>query len=305
MRALVGGLLLLCVALVGCDARESARYASDSAAEMAVDAGAVASEEMSSAPTAMPGNLEGAKGGETPPGGSEGDTEQRPRIIYTAEISLVTKDFTQASDTLRTLISNAKGYVSSTTEDRHDGKYRSGRWVARVPVGEFQSFLTALDQVGFVESRDLSSQDVTMEYIDVTARIANLKRLEERFLTLLENKTGKLEDVLQVEQELARVRGEIERTEGRLRYLTNQTDFSTVTIDVREERNYVPPRAPTVGSRAATAWRNSLDLLESTGIALLLFMISAIPWVVVLTVIGTLFYAMVRGILRVFRRKSG
>lgn len=301
MRWLIS-LLLLSGILLGCGAEyatnEAARYEQSASGS----AGAVG-DEAPSMPTAVPGDLEGVAEGESPSETESKSPAQRPRIIYTADISLVTKDFVKAAETLRTLIANAEGYISSTTEDRHDGRYRSGQWVARVPVGEFESFLTALDQVGFVESRDLSSQDVTMEYIDVNSRIENLKRLEERFLTLLENKTGKLEDVLQVEQELARVRGEIERTEGRLRYLTNQTDFSTVTINVREERNYVPPKAPTVGSRAATAWRNSLDRLETTGVALLLFLISAIPWVVVLILVGLLLYSVFRGIRKVFRRK--
>src|SRR5205823_10851551 len=79
--------------------------------------------------------------------------------------------------------------------------------------------------IGKLESVNVSAEDVGEEYVDVAARMANARRLESRLIDLLAARTGKLKDVLDVEQELARVREEIERYEGRLRYLKAHSRF--------------------------------------------------------------------------------
>ena len=70
---------------------------------------------------------------------------------------------------------------------------------------------------------NVSAEDVGEEYVDVQARVANAHRLEQRLIEVLATKTGKLSDILNVERELARVREEIERMEGRMRYLRTRT----------------------------------------------------------------------------------
>ena len=208
----------------------------------------------------------------------------KPRIIYTATVGVVVKDFAPAEQTLLGLVKEAGGYVATASLNRSSGDSRYGRWSFRVPVAEFESFLAALDAVGYVESRSQSSQDVTMEYVDTESRIANLKRLEEQILKLLNERAGELDDLLKIEQELARVRGEIEQAEGRLRYLTNKTDFTTVDVTVREERDYVPPKAPTFGDRVATTWGGSLDALKDAAEAAALVAVALAPWLAVAAV---------------------
>ena len=80
------------------------------------------------------------------------------------------------------------------------------------------------------------SQDVTEEYYDVEARIKNKRVEEERLLKHLEQSTGKLEDILKVEKEISRVRGEIERQQGRLQYLDKLSALTTVTITLHERK---------------------------------------------------------------------
>lgn len=208
----------------------------------------------------------------------------KPRIIYTAEVQVVVEDFAVAANEVVRLVEATKGYVATASLDRRSGSSRYGQWTIRVPVEKFESFLASLDSIGFVESRSQSSQDVTMEYVDVEARIANLKRLEERFVKLLEERTGKLEDVLQVEQELARVRGDIEQAEGRLRYLSNRTNFSTVTLTVREQKDYVPPKAPSFSERISTTWSRSLQALRQAGEITILIIVAVLPWMLVVLV---------------------
>jgi hypothetical protein len=102
---------------------------------------------------------------------------------------------------------------------------------------------------------------------------------------LLKEANGKIKDVIEVEHELARVRGEIEQMEGRLRYLANRTELTTITITARQEENYVPPAAPTFANRITQAWHSSLSQLRSFGEELLVATVAAAPWIVAFGVV--------------------
>ena len=124
------------------------------------------------------------------------------------------------------------GYLARMEVAGSPGLPRSGRWTARVPGARFEAFLDAVAGLGELVSRKLDSQDVTEEFFDTEARI-KAKRVEEaRMLKNLEESTGSLKDILEVEHELSRVRGEVEQLEGRLRLLANLTDLTTVTIAI-------------------------------------------------------------------------
>lgn len=267
------GLLCLCALAVGCAAgsyENLTQRASESAATTAsVEAMAKAGGEAASETAdAAGGDVSAAPG-------------VKPRIIYSADVRLVVEDFASAQEKLGRLVDQTGGYVATVREDRTSGSSRYGQWTVRVPVAKFDSFLASLDAIGFVESRNKTSEDVTMEYVDTEARISNLRKLEDRYVTLLAEQTGNLEDVLKVEQELARVRGEIEQATGRLRYLTNKTDFGTVTATVREEKDYVPPKAPTFAERVGTTWSQSLAALRRAGELAALAVVALVPWAIV------------------------
>jgi cell division septum initiation protein DivIVA len=139
------------------------------------------------------------------------------KIIYEAEISLVVEDVSKTERQIDELLRRFGGHVAEAAIDRTQGEQLSGRWRVRVPVAEFDPFLEAVSKLGVAESRRQTAQDVTEEFIDLEARIANKKRLEERIVELLKESSGAIKDVIEVERELARVRGEIEQMEGRLR----------------------------------------------------------------------------------------
>ena len=203
------------------------------------------------------------------------------KIIYEAEVTLVVDDVSTVHTEIGNLVKQFGGYVAEESIDGNTGLQRTGRWRVRVPVGGFDSFIDSVTKLGVAEHRQTRSQDVTEEFVDLHARITNEKRLEERILKLLEDPEGKIKEVIAVEQELARVRGSIEQMEGRLRYLTNRTELTTVSINAREERDYVPPEAPTFAGRIQSAWSNSLFGLRSFGENLAVAAVSASPWIVV------------------------
>ncbi|HYW30059.1 MAG TPA: DUF4349 domain-containing protein, partial [Gemmatimonas sp.] len=124
------------------------------------------------------------------------------------------------------------------------------------------SALAGLAAIGKVESVNSSAQDVGEEFVDLTARVANSRRLEVRLLSLLDNRTARLQDALAVERELSRVREEIERVEGRVRYLSARLQTSTITLALHEP---LPIVRGTPGSRIFVgaledAWRNFVNL---------------------------------------------
>ena len=156
------------------------------------------------------------------------------------------------------------------------GRPQAAREAApREPVNSLKQFGMAMH----------SAQDVTEEFVDLEARIANKKRLEERIVELLKDSSDKIKDVIEVERELARVRGEIEQMEGRLRYLTNRTELTTVTISAREVREYVPPEALKFVGRVAQAWGNSLLSLKVLGENVAVTLVYTFPWLLVLGIV--------------------
>lgn len=207
------------------------------------------------------------------------------QIIYTATLQLVVRDFEKAREEIQTLLTQFDGYVAESNVGSRAGSVRTGRWVVRIPVSHYQPFLDSLGDVGIPENLTQKAQDVTQEFIDLTARIANQRHLEDRLVKLLEERSGDLKQAIEVERELARVRGEIETMQGRLRFLKNQTSLSTVTITVREEQNYVPPQAPSFGGRIAGVWFSSLRALQQFGEALVLVAVAMAPWLAILAVV--------------------
>jgi hypothetical protein len=212
---------------------------------------------------------------QTPP------VEAARRIIYEAQISLIVKKMSETETDIARLLKQFNGYVADAFVDRRQGHELTGRWKVRVPAPQFDTFLEEVSKLGIAENRQQTAQDVTEEFVDLEAQITNKKRLEQRIVALLEDASGKIKDVIEVERELSRVRGEIEQMEGKLRYLTNRTDLTTVSITAREEENYVPPAAPTFGNRIAQAWSSSLGGLRTFGEKLVVATVSAVPWVVV------------------------
>ncbi|MEM6329233.1 MAG: DUF4349 domain-containing protein [Planctomycetota bacterium] len=203
------------------------------------------------------------------------------KIIYQARVDLVVEDFSPMEGDVARLIAEHGGYLANLQLSRNTGDNRSGRWVARVPVDRFEAFLAAVSTLGVPERREQSGQDVTAEFVDLEARLAAKQKFEARLLKLVEERTDGVKDLIEVERELSRVRGEIEQMQGRRRYLVNQTSLTTVTLNAREEQDYTPPEAPGFGRQIAAAWSGSLGGLQEVGAGCVLLGVRLAPWLLV------------------------
>ena len=207
------------------------------------------------------------------------------RIIYTATVDLIAESLAKVEPKLLEMIKAAGGFISSTNQTGSTGGQRTATWRVRVPVTEYDGFLQKARTLGEVQSVVVNSQDVTEEFVDVSARISTKKVQEQRLIDLIKNATAKLEDVLKVESELARVRSEIERMEGRIRFLKDQTDLTTVTISVREVIDYKPPEAPTFATKLKRTWDASTQTLSDNTSTTLLGLVAWVPFLPIYIVV--------------------
>lgn len=219
------------------------------------------------------------------PEANEPKEQVERKIIYEGRVSLVVEEFQAVETAIPDLVKEFEGYLKEANVNRNQGRWRSGRWVARIPSARFEEFLAEVAKLGIAETREQTAQDVTMEYLDLEARIKTKKELEQRILKLLEDREGKLSDVVEAEKELSRVRSEIESMEGQLRFLQNRTAYSTVTLDVREEQDYIPEAAPDFSGRIGKAWQESLRALKIAGQNFVIGVVAFVPWAIPLALV--------------------
>jgi hypothetical protein len=155
-------------------------------------------------------------------------------VVRTGTASLEVDSLEAAVAGVRRLAQRLGGYVGNTALSGGREQYRHATVELKVPSDRFDDLAGGLEPLGKLEHVNVSAEDVGEEFVDVSARAENARRLEERLLTLLATRAGKLRDVLNVERELARVREEIERLDGRLRYLRTRSAVSTLTVTLHE-----------------------------------------------------------------------
>ncbi len=200
------------------------------------------------------------------------------KIIYDARIDMVVESLSGTEQAILQLIKNHNGFLAESDQSSLTDSQRKGMWRVRVPVDHFQAFVGAVVRLGEVRQNHVGSQDVTEEFFDLEARIRNKREEEKRLLKHLADSTGKLEDILAVEKELSRVRGEAEQMEGRLRFLANRTELSTVTIEAIEWKDYKPPVAATFQTEVGRTFFRSYESLVAVGKWFFLVLVALAPW---------------------------
>jgi hypothetical protein len=205
-------------------------------------------------------------------------------IIRTGQAFIEVEKVDPAVLKIRQLAAQVGGYITNSSVSGGHDQIRQATLELKIPSPKYNDAVESLATIGKVETVTSNAQDVGEEFVDVTARVTNSKRLEERLISLLANRTGKLDEVLRVERELARVREEIERYEGRLRYLSSRVAMSTLTITVHEPAPILGnnPGENPIAAALRRAWRNFIGLLAgliaSLGVVIPLALIGLGGW---------------------------
>jgi uncharacterized protein DUF4349/putative zinc finger protein len=197
-----------------------------------------------------------------------------PMIVRTAGITLTTKDFDGARSGLDDILKRHHGYVGELNVNTPAGVGRTLTASLRVPVDQLDATLVDLRKLGRVEAESQAGQEVTAQYVDLEARLSNVRNTERRLTDLLRQRTGKLSDVLAVETELSSVRGEIESMEAQRKNLANQVDFATlgttINEDYKAQLQVMPPSTSTQFRNAAVdGYKSMVDGI--VGVAVFLF----------------------------------
>lgn len=155
--------------------------------------------------------------------------KQKQQVIRTATLRYETQDLEKTKKQVIQAIKKSKGFVQNDNSGK-DYNQLYQRLVLRVPSSNFEKVLEDIGKgVSYFDERTISQEDVTEEFIDISARLRAKTKLEERYITLL-SKAKNVKEMLEIERELAKIREEIESKEGRLKYLKDQVSLSTIYV---------------------------------------------------------------------------
>ncbi|HSI76450.1 MAG TPA: DUF4349 domain-containing protein [Lunatimonas sp.] len=186
-------------------------------------------------------------------------TDESRKIIKSGNIRFETSDAVETKNQILEIVNAHKGYISSEYSNSY-GNITEYTVSLRVPAVEFDQLTEKITKLAKkVDSQNISSLDVSEEFIDINSRINTKKALETRYRELLQQATT-VEDILKIEKEIGNLRSEIESIEGRLNYLKNQTSMSTFEVSFYE-KSASSRFGLSIGGALRNGWNNLLSFL--------------------------------------------
>jgi hypothetical protein len=217
------------------------------------------------APTAVPTNAVPGTGIET-------------KFIKTALATIEVKDVTASADALKALAVQKGGYLSSSNIQKGYNNRLSATVIIRIPESEFEGVMESVKSVGTVKSVSTQGEDITEEYIDLVARKIAYQNQLEAYNRIMA-KGDKVEDILKVQQQIERVQVELDRIEGRMRYLNSRIDLSTITVNLQEPE----PVGGETGHSFISAINEGIDGFFGMVDAIIVLLLTFLPLILIST----------------------
>ncbi|MBV1770618.1 MAG: DUF4349 domain-containing protein [Candidatus Desulforudis sp.] len=212
---------------------------------------------------------------------------QERKIQREADLRVRVDSIPEAMQAAIDLAQRLGGFASSSSIHIHSGA--GGEITIRVPEARMDEAIAELSALGRLLSRNIYQLDITEQYVDVEARLRNLRATEERLVAILD-RTGEIADVLATEKEISRVRGEIEQLQAQLRNLDSLTTLATIRVSFLPEQSDLQPGTLTLGdspSGFAKAFVASINKLNALAAGFVVIIGALLPFLIALTVILT------------------
>lgn len=215
------------------------------------------------------------------------DGQPSPMIARTISLSIVVKDFVGSRSSLDAVLARHHGYSAQLNVATPENAARSIQASLRIPATALPSAIADLKTLGRVENESQSGEEVTQQHTDLVARLKNSRETEQRFRSILQQRTGNVVEVLQVEEGIARVRGDIERMEAEQKALEQRVEFTAVELQLTEEyKAQLNPPAPSVSIRVHNSFVAGYHNLSETILGILLFFaeygLTLLLWLIIL-----------------------
>jgi hypothetical protein len=215
------------------------------------------------------------------------EIRQGPMIAQSVELAVVAQDVSAARRAVEAILARHHGYAAGLTVNTEQNGPRSLEASLRIPARELLAAMAELKALGAVQTETQKGEEVTQQHADLVARLKNSRETEKRLQAILQQRTGKIADVLAVEQEIARVRGEIEQMEAEQRSVEHRVDFATVELHLSEEyKQQLGSGTVSTGRRLRNAAVSGLRDAYENLLGAIVFVMSAAPtlllWVLVL-----------------------
>jgi len=223
-----------------------------------------------------------------------------PAVIRTATLQIIAKDFSQVRSAVELILDSTGGFADQLGLSADPGSARVLRGTLRVPGTRLTDVLARLRALGQVAQDQQNAQDVADQLVDLDARLRNARATEQRLTDLLKNRTGKLTDVLEVEQELTRVRLDIERLDAEKTNMNRRVAYATIDLTISEERKAgLDPGPLPLLTQLRIAAADGLQTVVDTTVGIALFTLRAGPslllWAMAGVTIWTIYKRVNRG----------
>ncbi len=198
------------------------------------------------------------------------------------------------------------GYIESSNVSGNSVYSSGNRYAsitARIPAEELEGFVAGVEGMGNVTSREDSVDDITLTYVDMTARVESLQTEYDRLLELLAE-ADNLDSIIALEQRLTEVRYEIESYKSQLRTYDNQVDYSTVYLNIDEVERITPAEEKGVWERISTDFGENLYSVGESLTDFFVWFVSSLPYLLVWAVVIGLIVLVVLLIVKGCRRSS-
>uniref|UniRef100_UPI003FEF4814 DUF4349 domain-containing protein n=1 Tax=Candidatus Limivicinus sp. TaxID=3030905 RepID=UPI003FEF4814 len=292
--------LLMTLSLCACGSSSKMASSTESAAYDSAPMEPPPNASRASGFAAMDSTASAGEYGEYDSGTEGGDVpdENPEKIIYSADATVETTEFDKTLEELAALIKEYGGWVQSSSINganyysisRGSSYNRSADYTIRIPSDKFQTVMGSLSTLGNVPYSYTYTENVSAQYYDVQSRLTAYKTQETRLLEMME-KAQTVEDTITIEEKLTELQYKIDSLQSSLNNWDRQVNYSTISLNVQEVGEYTEQQAVTIsyGQRLLNAFTDSLKGAGRFFKNLLVFLVSALPTLVILAV---LFFAL-------------